>query len=188
MFKDGSMSNCTALSTCGFVPLTRGFTAMVDANDLQIVSALKWSVAIGKLGRTRKVYAAAWVGARFSPSIRRGIVRMHRLILNNVGGSALDHIDGNGLNNRRNNLRVATNQENLRNASKFVHGRNRVATSVFKGVNYCRGWRARITVDGKHRGLGYHATEEAAARAYDRAARQLFGEFARLNFPDEVLA
>jgi hypothetical protein len=102
-------------------------------------------------------------------------------------GSALDivdHINGNGLDNRKENLRVVTVVENARNSRGKVRSRK----SQYKGVSFCIGrkspWRATIEAGGhgqKH--LGYFSTEEEAARAYDQAAAEVFGEFAFLNFP-----
>jgi len=99
-------------------------------------------------------------------------------------GMMIDHINGNGLDDRRANMRTCTNQQNMRNLRK-----RRSGSSIYKGVYYDkrrRTWYARICHNGKNIHLGTFATEIEAARAYDRAARRLFGEFARLNFPDEV--
>jgi hypothetical protein len=85
-----------------------------------------------------------------------------------------------GLDNQRQNLRLATNQQNCRN----IHGGR--GTSAYKGVSahqMSHRWRARLTVDGRETHLGMFDTEEAAALAYDEAARRHFGEFACPNFP-----
>ena len=93
----------------------------------------------------------------------------------------IDHIDGDGLNNRRANLRHCTNQENCRNQGLARNNR-----SGFKGVSWYPNsgkWVATIW-DGKRKVfLGYYADPVEAARAYDAKARELFGEFARPNFP-----
>lgn len=96
-------------------------------------------------------------------------------------GFQIDHIDGDGLNNALTNLRLATASENGRNRSA-----ERGAQSQLKGVSRCRRsgrWRAYIGHSGSSRALGTYGTEVEAARAYDRAASDLHGEFARLNFP-----
>ena len=112
-------------------------------------------------------------------------VRLHRLITNAKKGEVVDHINGNPLDNRRENLRITTQEFNTKNATK-----KNSATSKYKGVfrhkrkGYIR-WKAQIQVNKHKRGLGYFLDEEAAAKAYDIAAKELFGQFAKLNFPEE---
>lgn len=90
----------------------------------------------------------------------------------------VDHANGDGLDCRRSNLRVASHAENVRNA------RSRKGTSKFKGVSFSKGgWRAALRVNYKTVHLGRFETEEEAAVAHDEAARRLHGAFARLNFP-----
>ena len=106
---------------------------------------------------------------------------MHRVILSlEQGDSAVDHKNGDGLDNRKTNLRLATPSQN--NMNKL--GR-RGSTSKYKGVSLCGGgskkWRARI----KHDSLGRFENEVEAALAYDEKAQQIFGEFAKLNFGKE---
>lgn len=96
---------------------------------------------------------------------------------------SIDHRDGNPLNNRRSNLRLATALENVRNASKK---RRATATSQFKGVWWARqsgNWQAMIRAEGVRKWLGSFKVEEDAARAYDAAARKFHGAFACVNFP-----
>jgi len=107
---------------------------------------------------------------------------MHRVILPDA--EEVDHINGNGLDNRRANLRPATGIENRRNRR-----RSRKNTSGYAGVSWDkvnRKWYAYITADGRMRALGRFDTAEEAALARDRAALELHGEFARLNFPAGV--
>jgi HNH endonuclease len=106
---------------------------------------------------------------------------LHRLIMNPPRTKQIDHIDGDTMNNRRSNLRIATPTQNQQNR-QYGYG-----YSDYKGVNLNMGlWRAKITVNKKQVHLGYFATEEAAALAYDEAALNYFGEFAKTNFPFEV--
>lgn len=106
-------------------------------------------------------------------------LRMHRLILAAPPHLFVDHVSGDTLDNRRSNLRLATNAQNQQNAS------GRAGSSRFKGVSWDRGkerWRVAFRWDGKHHFVGTFADEEEAARAYDAAILPLAGEFARLNF------
>lgn len=156
------------------VPLTRGLVALVDANDYDLVC---------NMGRWRADPSGETFYARKNIHVTRfeqHPLLMHRLI---TGWSYVDHRDGNGLNNRRSNLRQATHAQNM--ANKRLYRNN---TSGFKGVmrNSGKGrpWSASIKVNKRSFRLGNHDTPEEAARAYDQAARRWFGEFARLNFPE----
>src|SRR5687768_17425464 len=104
-------------------------------------------------------------------------MQMHRLIMG-LDGPLVDHENHNGLDNRRENLRHATQQQNKRNQ------RIRKNTSGFKGVRWDKGkWQARIMIDGIQLNIGRYFEPLDAARAYDAAARQYHGEFASINFP-----
>lgn len=174
----GPMVNLSELKP-GEVPLrgekAAGRVALVDGEDYDLVMQYQWHVAERvRQGRMYGPYAAARIKCEDGRSRE---VSMHTLL---TGWPLTDHIDGNGLNNRRSNLRAATHAQNIRN------GRSRGGTSQFKGVTWyppSRRWRAAIMLNGKYNHLGYFADEAEAARAYDAAALRLHGEFARLNFP-----
>jgi hypothetical protein len=106
------------------------------------------------------------------------MVYMHRSVLRAPKGKLVDHRDMDGLNNLRSNLRIATQSENQRNRRSSPH------TSRYKGVSIYRGnrWRAKIVLNGHQTHVGHFVDEVEAARAYDKKARELFGEFARTNF------
>lgn len=152
------------------IPLTQGKTTIIDDEDYPLVSQYKWYA---------KNNGNTWYAV--TSHLRNNNLQMQQLLM---GGSGYDHIDGDGLNNTRKNLRKATTQQNSWNRRKMVH-RN---SSKYKGVqiqnNYRHkiSWIARIYVDGKQYYIGSFDTEEEAARAYDARATQLFGEFAWLNF------
>lgn len=145
------------------IELTQGYKAIVDDEKYEWLTGFKWHVAIR--GKKTKVYYAASTETKF-----RGF--MHNLLLPCPKGYMPDHVDGNGLNNQMSNLRIATRIQNAVNKPPYA-GR-------FKGV-YKTGdkWRARIE---KNIHLGYFFTPEDAARAYDAKAKELWGEFAWLNF------
>lgn len=154
------------------VPLTRGMVAVIDEADAERVGMYSWHAR--KSNQTH--YATTTV---YEGGVRLNI-HMHQLVMSVGPESLVDHHDGNGLNNRRGNLRVCNQSQNLGNRRKFA------GTSRFKGVSWSSSkgkWRANVKsrVKGVNMHLGYFDVEEDAARAYDNAARSLWGEFARLN-------
>jgi len=105
---------------------------------------------------------------------------MHREIMNAPKGLDVDHIDGNGLNNRKSNLRLCTHAENVHNSRPMRNG-----SSKYKGVCWhktYKKWYSSIGKTGKRFYLGRFDNEIDAALAYDKKAKELFGEFAYLNF------
>lgn len=152
------------------VPLSKGYVATIDAEDADLVLQYRWSAA--EIGRT--VYAQRSVKRADG---RWTTQKMHQLL---TGFARTDHRDGNGLNNRRENLREATQRQNMCNQ------RRQSPTSGYKGVTWYKSrskWRAFIVAHGTNHHIGYFATAEDAARAYDVVAREQHGEFATLNFP-----
>jgi hypothetical protein len=146
--------------------LTKGLAAIVDDEGYADLSQYRWYAGGNGYARRDK--------RDHEPGVRS--ILMHRAIMLPGPGFVVDHINGDGLDNRRSNLRVCTFAENMANQS-----RHRDSVSRFKGVCWCKRdsrWKALIC--GQH--LGRFDTEEEAARAYDRAALERFGEFARLNF------
>ena len=115
---------------------------------------------------------------------KRKVQYIHQLVarewmLNPEGKRCVDHIDGNRTHNHFENLRWASSSENSRNMKKHTDG-----SSVYKGVCYCnksKKWKSRIRVDGKEKHLGYFTDEREAAKAYDTAAIEHYGVFAKLN-------
>jgi len=149
------------------IPLGGGYYTYVDAADYEWLSQWKWHLQNGYAVRREKTK----------------LIFMHRQIMQPPPGMVVDHQNRNKLDNTRDNLLVCTQQENCFNRSQ----RNG-SSSRFRGVSYsksARKWVARITFRGRRLHLGCFAEEVDAARAYDRAAVELFGDFASVNFPEE---
>jgi hypothetical protein len=149
------------------VPLGPGAYATVDAEDWPKVAPYTW-------GLDTNGYAFALVDGRRT--------LLHRFLTDPAPTALVDHWDLDRLNCRRGNLRVATHAQNSGNVA--LSSRNR---SGYKGVSWDRAnhaWKATIRIDGRNQHLGQFGDVVLAARAYDTAAREQFGEFARLNFPE----
>jgi len=115
--------------------------------------------------------------------VKRKTIMMHRFILNAPRHLVVDHINHNGLDNRKSNLRLCTRAENSRNRRSFNN-----KSSRYKGVSWDKQRKlflAAIRCNGKYYNLGRFKSETAAAKAYDKKTRELFGEFAYLNFPNK---
>lgn len=152
------------------VKLTRGLVTVIDAEDLELVSQHKWCARQG--GNT--YYA---LGKHDGKK-----VLLHRFLVNALDGIHVDHINHDGLDNRRGNLRLCTRSENLRNSQK-----HKGCISEFKGVTKRpdgrrKPWEAQIYVN-KKKYRRFFFTELEAALCYDEMAKEHFGEFAKLNFP-----
>lgn len=158
------------------IKLTRGYVALVDDEDYDWLMEYPWHIHIDKKSNKRTYGLYAISG--------RGSKRMHRLIMNTPAGMDVDHIDHNPLNNQKYNLRNCLRWQNRMNTSPW-------GSSKYLGVNIYEKdghdyIRAKITVRGKCIFLGQYKTEEEAAHVYDKAAKQYFGEFANLNFKEDV--
>lgn len=149
-----------------YVPLTKGYEAIIDIADIPLVDGVNWTASINP----KTVYA-----------YRKGVgginIVLHRLIMDATSHVEVDHIDGNGLNCRRCNLRIASHAENMRNRRL-----SRDNTSGVKGASLDRStgkWQANIRKDGRQFNLGRFNCRTAAAIAYAKASRDLHGEFGR---------
>lgn len=158
---------------------SRGVFATVDDEDYDMISKFTWTLV-------------EWNGIQYAKRKQRltddpypeyGTISMHSLIMKNA--VEVDHVDGNGLNNQKNNLREVTHAQNIQN--QRVQRRSK---SGYRGVTYFpkagkwlrkKPWRARIKVNGIDITLGYYATPEEAARRWNLAALDAWGEYARLN-------
>lgn len=159
------------------IQLTKGETAIVDADDYDRVSIYRWHVS-----RNSRIHYARRSGV--DPKTGKKTTQyLHRFILDYHGQSQIDHIDNDGLNCRKYNLRVATVSQNQMNR----YSRNKNNTSGYKGISWHAGagrWRARVHINGRRKHIGFFGSPEAAAKAYDTVIKEMHGDFARLNFPD----
>ena len=169
------------------IPLTQNKTAVVDLVDADLAE-MNWYAATGRV-----LDKDTWYADRHD-RISRKHTLMHRVIMERVIGRSLtssegiDHINGDGLDNRRSNLRIADLKGNRANARKQPTIGGKPTHSQFKGVSrYIKNgqWVAGIKVNRKSIHLGCFNSEIEAAKAYDKAAREHFGEFAKTNFPRE---
>jgi hypothetical protein len=156
--------------------LGEGFWTILDEEDYYRLRHFKWVLYGG---------GHNWYAARLKVTgpYKTRTISMHREIMNAPKGKLVDHRNCESLDNRRSNLRFATRAENVRNRRKQKN-----TTSQFIGVSFYKptnNWESRIQHGDKRIRLGRFDSEIDAAKAYDEAAKRLFGEFARLNFPPE---
>lgn len=157
------------IEASGKIILAGGHVCLVDPDDVLLISGYSWHAAKSHNGL---LYARSGAPEK---------VMMHVLLM---GSRGVDHKNRNGLDNRRGNLRLATASQNQGNRPKLATSMNR-----YKGVvrprNRCTYWQYQICINGKQTKFGRFATEDDAAKAYDAKAKEVFGEFAFLNFPEE---
>jgi hypothetical protein len=143
------------------IKLTQGQFSQVDDEDYEFLNQFKW-----------QAYKAP--NTYYAMRESKGkTIRMHRIIMKTPSNLMVDHIDHNGLNNQKINLRNC-------NASQNQCNKKPIGSSIYLGVNICI--RATIRINNKNVNLGSFKTEIEAAKAYDKAAKENFGEFANLNF------
>jgi hypothetical protein len=159
------------------LPLSQGKHAIVDDADYEWLSQWKWRIASSHSSGVNE-----YAGRSDYSEGKQRLVLLHRVIIGAGPGEFVDHIDQNGLNNTRANLRKVTRAQNKQNGRPYRGG-----TSQYKGVYWDKKsskWVASIRVNRKLFRLGAFVDEQAAARAYDDAAREHFGVYARTNFAD----
>lgn len=159
-----------------FIKLTQGKFALVDDEDYELVSKHKWQYCLVGRHRDRECAMSRswWKGHG-----KKRTIIMSRLIMNAPKGMVVDHKNLDTLDNRRDNLRVCTNQQNIFNSKPMKN-----KSSRYKGVSWnkvIKKWEAYISPNGKQIALGYYENEIDAAKAYNKAALKYYKEFARLN-------
>lgn len=148
------------------IPLSKGKVALVDDEDFEQVSKVNW--CLKKSG-----YVTGYSNGKH--------VSMHRVIMKAKKGQTIDHKDHNGLNNQKSNLRFCTLSQNCANQKA------RGGTSKYKGVSRRKdrpSWRVLVRCNGRRFYCGSFKCEKQAAKAYDKKAKEVHGEFALLNFPN----
>ncbi len=174
-FNSGTITGDRTMKT---IPLTRGKYAIVDDEDYERISKHKWYALKGK--HTYYAVREISLGGGTRKNRQRTFVLMHREILNVPQGMDTDHENHNGLDNCRSNIRICSSMQNSQNARK-----RKGCSSRYKGVHRAeqiKRWRAVIYNNKQKISLGCYGTEEEAALAYDKKARQFFGEFANTNY------
>lgn len=152
------------------IVLTKGFKAIVDDDDFEFLNQWSWHY-LPSGGSSSSAYAAR--------KPKSTVILMHRLIKKPPPGLVIDHINGDTLDNRKSNLRICTQAQNTANGRGSKN-----STSSYKGVSWDTErsrWAACICPGNKKIYLGRFRTQEEAALAYNEAAKDIFGEFARLN-------
>ncbi len=156
------------------IPLTQGKFALVDDEDFEELRGYKWHAAKNKYGGFMATRSC------ICPLVKQiKTIHMHRQIISCPKSKQVDHVNHETLDNRRGNLRECTNQQNAMNRIPYKNNSSR-----YKGVyKYSeKRWQASIRGNSKKIHLGYFVNELDAAKEYDKAAKELFGEFAFLNF------
>lgn len=164
----------TSIKDTWGIPLTKGAVALVDKSDYEMLAKHKWQLF------TKGYAARTGCTGRKNGNHKHFSIRMHRAIMNAPAGVQVDHINGNKLDNRKTNLRFCTQS----NQNQMNVGLRKDNKSGYKGVCWDDGmkkYKAQIQNNRVRKILGYFHNKHEAAVAYNRAAKELFGEFAWLN-------
>lgn len=164
------------------IPLTQGKYAIVDDEDYEYINKWKWHARKDK----RNFYAARGVVVDRKKH-RVKLFFIHNEIMKPKDGMLVDHVDHDGLNNKRNNLRICTDIENRMNRRKCPTVKGKKCSSKYKGV--ClkgKKWFSYIGGKKKYKCIGLFDNEIDAAKAYDEFAKIMYGRFANLNFPQII--
>lgn len=162
------------------IPLTQGLEARVSDEDYEFLSLFKW---YARKSSSQYIHAVTTIWDKEAKKILK--VRLHHMIAGYPGkGFVVDHIDGDTLNNCRDNLRLCTPSQNQQNSKP------RRGSSRFKGVSWCsakRKWKSAFRWNGEHYYVGSFDAETDAAIAYNEMVERICGPYARLNqVPEKV--
>jgi len=168
------------------LPLTKNQVTFIDDEDWKLVFNYTWHAFFH--GNT--CYARANI---YNENGKRVTKYLHQFLLDVQEGQEIDHVNHNGLDNQKENLRICTHEQNMGNYKTEGNFGGKVRTSVYKGVSWHKKvgkWAAQINTQGTRKHLGYFDNEDDAAKTYNKAADEKYGEFAYLNkiVQTEVLA
>ena len=149
---------------------TGGEKILIDNDDYKWAKYFSWTVTWGSVNKNVASVRTYETG-----------FRLCRVIMEVVNGQIVDHVNGNGLDNQKNNLRICTRRENLFNKKKYLSGKNRFKGVYKRKLIYKNTWEARINFNKKPIYLGDFSNEIDAAKAYNERAKKLYGQFAKLN-------
>ena len=153
------------------ISLSRGKFALVDNINYEYLNQWKWYYNNGYAARDQRNLITK----------KDTRIYMHRIIMKAKKSENIDHVNHNGIDNQKRNLRKSTHEQNMHNMKS-----NKNSTSQYKGVCWAKNnkkWKVQINYNNKHIYLGYYTNEKVAAKVYDKAAIKLHKEFAYLNFP-----
>lgn len=154
------------------IKLTQGKSSLVDNSDYELLNKFKWQAYWDGYN---------WYAGRSDKKIKdkpRQTIKMHRVIMNPKKFQEVDHINGDGLNNQRKNLRLCSHQQNCFNRKRMISN-----TSGFKGVNWNKNskkWIARIQINGKRISLGYFNSKEKANEIYIKNSKKYHGKYSKI--------
>jgi len=153
------------------IQLTKGCIALVDDDDYEYLNQFKWRLADTNQW-TKYAQTAIKINGKYKTFL------MHRMIMNPLKNLQVDHINHNGLDNTKNNLRICTRSENCRHFRRMI----KFNDFGFKGIKFKdNGWEAEIRINGKQKYLGRSKNPIEAAKIYNIAALKYFGDYAVLN-------
>jgi len=168
------------------IKLTQGQVALVDDEDYdKVMQYGGWYLLRQASGKPKCATRTVTEKIRDTIGLTTSKLKMHHLILVPKEGYIIDHINGNPLDNRKSNLRYATNSQNRQNSAS-----NKKASSKYKGVYWNKDtekWQVSPVLNGVRTLVGYFLDETTAARAYDKVAREQYGEHGYYNFPEPKL-
>lgn len=156
------------------IPVSKGHTAFVDDDDFDRINKYRWSY-----------HGGGYAARGYHNNGKLITVKLHQEIMGkSQPGYEIDHINGHKLDNRKCNLRIVTHQQNVFNSKNKTRNAPAEHTSRYKGVYWRKArarWVAYITLNGKRTYLGSFQSEQEAALAYNKAAEEKYGKFAKLN-------